>query len=442
MNCFRTSAKPIPSMRISKIRVAGVAEDHSKHKIHVQHPPPLLPYPPRSSHWTSQSMAIDGRPNYGITLMVLNYSLLVTSYTLKPSPLRTFLFLPILCTSLYITFRTSTGDVMGNHGTGDSGLITLFTARDFILGTEIQRELRQIRWKKGPVYELSLKERARWALNLFFSPRGIGWTHGPLQKRAPSTAKLPESRWRFVAKQLVRMCRNILILDLALLGMTLAVSARTRSLVAQGWLDMAVRRLLNFSFGLWIYANTNAGHCFLTAIAVALGFWDPEDCLNLYGRWSEVYTVRRFWGRGWHQMMRRALTAHHDNLARNVLHLRPKSELNTFVRMYGAFILSGIIHYGGDYSALHHYGGGAFFFFSMQSVAVTLEHLATKAGASLGLKPSRFWRIVGYIWVVIWFSLVLPRMVEPLLDRDRMGESVWDSTIILRHIMSRDAIAM
>ena len=34
----------------------------------------------------------------------------------------------------------------------------------------------------------------------------------------------------------------------------------------------------------------------LAAVSVVSGFSQPRDWPEIYGRWADVYTVRRFWG--------------------------------------------------------------------------------------------------------------------------------------------------
>ena len=67
------------------------------------------------------------------------------------------------------------------------------------------------------------------------------------------------------------------------------------SLGAQG----LIFRCLNvFAYGVDTYCMISTQYLILSIVVVALGISEPWSWPNMFGTWSDVYTVRRFWGWG------------------------------------------------------------------------------------------------------------------------------------------------
>ena len=52
--------------------------------------------------------------------------------------------------------------------------------------------------------------------------------------------------------------------------------------------------------------------------------------------------------------------------------------------------------------------GGAITYFMLHACAITLEDMAIALGKRLGLKESWRWKLVGFVWVVFVFIILLP----------------------------------
>ncbi len=64
----------------------------------------------------------------------------------------------------------------------------------------------------------------------------------------------------------------------------------------------------------------------------------------------------------------------------------------------------------------HSQEGGSIVFFVLQPFAIGFEEMITEVWRALGFTlPPRISRMLGYVWVTIWFAYTLPIMVEPLL---------------------------
>ena len=65
------------------------------------------------------------------------------------------------------------------------------------------------------------------------------------------------------------------------------------NLWSQGYLMLPINIVARFSSLVGMIAMH---YSLLAAIFVAVGFSQPCDWPEVYGRWSDAYTVRRFWG--------------------------------------------------------------------------------------------------------------------------------------------------
>jgi len=98
--------------------------------------------------------------------------LLLMVLVVKPSPYRWVLWPPIACINCYCYFYTP-----GNDDPNDEGLhrcvsiIYAFVASDFILLTDVQRELRMVD-QHELISNSGLWSRLKWGAKLFFGARG------------------------------------------------------------------------------------------------------------------------------------------------------------------------------------------------------------------------------------------------------------------------------
>lgn len=95
----------------------------------------------------------------------------------------------------------------------------------------------------------------------------------------------------------------------------------------------------------------------------------------------------------------------------NALNIPRGTSLSNYTQVYLAFAISGVLHAFGDFVvAGPSYTGISLRFFLSQALAITFEDavlaLARRAGFSDW--PTRMARIVGYVWVFVWFSVSLP----------------------------------
>jgi len=291
--------------------------------------------------------------------------------------------------------------------------VLLFHASDYLLLCDAQRDLRFMGQAK-PISERPLGEKLVWALRLLSNPRGVGWNFEPtshLPPRPPPSAREP--RWRYVLKQVlwiavyypIRHTTSQWNLSNPRYGRNIVAANIDRNAFPWWW------RVTIWATIVDAYAMMTMIHCGVSAIAVACYISDAQDWPPLFASPLEAYTLRRYWGRMWHQLYRR-IFASHSNYIANLLHLPPKNKITSYFKLFLSFFISGLIHCAGDYGYLQQYSSAALRYFFFHACAIMIEDGVIGLGKRAGLRRNWGWKIFGYLWVVLWFSIVLPDWID------------------------------
>jgi len=375
--------------------------------------------------------------SFNSALWIPYLSLILLGLIVKPSPYRRLLFLPIPPLTAYVLLST-TGAFITDYFLGLSWLPLFWFASDYILLTEVQRTLRQRANrtttngvdvdKEQSIETASIWRRTRWAVALLLSPRGVGWAHEPTTV-LPARAPAGTSRAAFVVQSLRRALMFFIIHDACNLHVRWNPMFHADG---PGWRadGLAWRAVVVMSWGLGAYTSLLLRGTLLGAVCVACGVSEPEEWPPLLGPLGEAYTIRKFWGRVWHQIIRRFVTTHGKFLAHRVLKLRPGTNPSAYVQLYTAFAISAALHYAAETMALRSWHGGALVFFMLQACAITLEDFLIFVGWSAGIRGGFAMRMVGYAWVCAWFTVTLPVWEEPLVSAGLMHEGLSVSVLL------------
>ena len=109
-------------------------------------------------------------------------------------------------------------------------------------------------------------------------------------------------------------------------------------------------------------------------------------------------------------------------VANNILNFPRGTILSAYTQLYVSFLLSGIIHFGGDYLAERRVVLRSIKYFLLQAVAITCEdiviYVAKRSLLVVGIKltPEKLdgtrvgavVKVIGYCWVILWFSWAFP----------------------------------
>ncbi|KAF9011676.1 hypothetical protein BDZ89DRAFT_1077549, partial [Hymenopellis radicata] len=285
-------------------------------------------------------------------------------------------FIGALMSSAYL-LTTSTGSIAADYPMAFGVAWFVLMASDFTLLSHPHHELQVGPPEEDAIENAPLSARVQWVLRLFSSPRGVGWSHAPKLFRptpAPGT-----SRASFVLGRVASMFRCMLTVDVSSLYL------RHYSTLVHGGLSFDERPWYWTMVDLYVWAlsvvsNAVLLHSILSLVSVALHLSRPEDWTHLFGYWSDAYTIRRFWGRAWHQCLRRVFTVHGKFVARLGMKW---TESNCLV------------------------------FFLLQAAGITIEDIVIAIGQKFGLKSGRTVYLLGYAWTVIWFYKTLPVWWDP-----------------------------
>nr|GAT54712.1 predicted protein [Mycena chlorophos] len=328
----------------------------------------------------------------------------------KPSPYRPLFFVPILALTVYTAYSTK-GRFLDDYYVNLQWMTYFWTASDHILLTDVQRELRQVPLRhpddKNGIEHTSLWRRICWGNSLFFSPRGVGWAHEPTDSLPPHPPA-DISRTRFVLQRLRSAIIFFLIHDACNLHVRWnpmywpdGPGYRT-----SGWMW---RLVATASWGLSASTMMCLLFTIISIVAVGSGLSEPYAWPAFMGSPRDAYTLRRFWGRTWHQVMRRFVSAHGRRVVQ-ALNLKRGSNASSYTQLYVAFLISAIIHYIPEVIAMRSWHGGAFIFFTSQALAITCEDFVIWLGRRAGLES-------------VWWCY------EPLVRRGQMTEGLPVSVI-------------
>lgn len=92
---------------------------------------------------------------------------------------------------------------------------------------------------------------------------------------------------------------------------------------------------------------------------------------------------------------------------------QPGTTISSYLQLYTAFIVSGLVHSAGDAMVGTDQFGASFMFFLVQAIAITGEDCVVGAARKAGWTTSSpALRAAGYVWVWCWFVYSAPLTVS------------------------------
>ncbi|MCJ1401071.1 hypothetical protein MMC11_004283 [Xylographa trunciseda] len=278
-------------------------------------------------------------------------------------------------------------------------------------------------------------EKLKWALILLTNMRGIRWNYQV--KNIPYQEKM--SKWTFLRTMTINFLYYVLMADLfANLGIRFFYTAPNGQVgemnskyLTLGHPDWGWSFVKAFVFGAFPYYMLSMQYTMFSIFAVLFGLSKPEDWPPHFGRLTDVTTVRDFWGKYWHQTVRRLFNAYTGALV-DLLGIRRGTNASSYTQLWAAFLFSGCMHANAMRGIpapanleLQDYTVGWLQFFFFQAAAITFEDgvqwtWRRLRGEMEGRSLLR--TLVGYAWVTCWLWWSLP-FVGDLMLRMRIGET-------------------
>ncbi|PMD36334.1 hypothetical protein L207DRAFT_516028 [Hyaloscypha variabilis F] len=271
-------------------------------------------------------------------------------------------------------------------------------------------------------------EKLRWSWSLNTTFRGIGWNWKV--KNVPEAAPLSTTRWAFVRTEVLKACAWYLLFDLCFYPIN---SSRYATASPPDFFSDSLLRqaFLAWMVGIGDYCTFNLQYSLGSALLVAVSLCTPQDCPPLMGRLREVSTVRDFWGKFWHQNLRRRLTLPFNLLTKYIT--IPRGTLvSRYTQLYLTFIATTLVHHSGAMnitSTSSENNLNQVAFFMLQPVAITFEDFVIYLGKKAEVKESRLTRALGSLWTFAWFTYTLRYAFAFLANTGMFATSVLPSVI-------------
>ncbi|THU83559.1 hypothetical protein K435DRAFT_784138 [Dendrothele bispora CBS 962.96] len=330
--------------------------------------------------------------NYLFVSASLTKCIILIGLVVRSSPYRWLLWVPVAAVNTYCYLSTDSENSLRVQV-----LLDTLTASDYILLTDVQREFRQV-GQREPISSAGIWPRFKWALQLWISPRGVGWNFEPKSSLPPhpNLTKLEFLRSRFISLALALIGNDIAFI--------LASSDPGFSKHAPAFHKQPVTWRL-YATALFFFRTRSAltvNYLMISLLCVGTGMTEPSSWPDLFGKWGHSYTLRRFWGVTWHQQLRRIFSSHGRFLAHRVFGFPSGSIASSYTQLYVAFFLSSIIH-------VLSFDFRPFRFFLLQAVVITFEDTIILIGREYRVQKKLTipFRLLGYLWVYWTLTLTL-----------------------------------
>ncbi|KAL4914819.1 membrane bound O-acyl transferase family-domain-containing protein [Aspergillus aurantiobrunneus] len=246
--------------------------------------------------------------------------------------------------------------------------------------------------------------KAKWSVELWSCWRGQGWNF--VDQHLPRGVEHTQSRWEFLASNAGRVLLNQHVSDLVRRHAFCALWPAVEGHVDFGSLPLLSRHGLVALQLIRDALMLDAEYRKASIVFVGLHLSTPDRWPSLFGNLQDLYTVRNFWGRVWHQIFRQIFTRCGDIVA-SALGAQKGTLLFKYSKLYVGFLASGVQHYA---CALlipsAGYGWGMFWQMPGYAAVITAEDILKHYGKQAGIPDSSLVRGLGYIWTAYWMTLI------------------------------------
>src|SRR6266550_2400454 len=145
-----------------------------------------------------------------------------------------------------------------------------------------------------PANRLPLEERLKWALNLCFSQRCVGWNNEPTHALPPPPSP-SMTRTAYLNQEIRALVRDLVIYDAYIMyAKRIPSSAAGGHSIAEQ--EIYWRAITVLVIGLGGSIAIGIPHRVYCILCVYFGIYKPQECVPLFGDFRDAYTLQRFWG--------------------------------------------------------------------------------------------------------------------------------------------------
>ncbi|KAH7042820.1 membrane bound O-acyl transferase family-domain-containing protein [Macrophomina phaseolina] len=266
----------------------------------------------------------------------------------------------------------------------------------------------------GPLHK-RIFHKLKWSVELWACWRGIGWNFEDRhQRKGPEQS---QTRLKFLITNLCWIGANTLISQLILSHVFCRFWPEAVSGKPDLWSFPQLNRHVLVLCQLirdWLMLDTEYRKVALICVALQLSStsrWPP-----LFGNPADLYNVRNFWGRVWHQTFRNIFTKFSD-IAADMLGARKGTLVYKYTKLYVGFMVSGIQHYAPPlFIPSEKHGWGMFWQMPIYAALITVEDFIKYCGKRAGIRDNAIVRLVGYTWTAYWMTLLYGLPVAYVAD--------------------------
>lgn len=290
----------------------------------------------------------------------------------------------------------------------------------------------------------TMGSRFQFGLRNLWNMRGIGTTAQiavlpPWSTEDPKFIPSPE---REVHRHLKNIILSYLVLELFSFQPSpdmKMLARRNEGLFGRLSEITAEEAIFRFFFTIGFWVNSFCIIQFINSLfcLVYVGFemYPVRQVPPIWGRLSDAYSVRQFWGKTWHQTLRRPLTSVSNFIMHDFLRFRKGSLFARYSKLLICFLISGAFHYPADLAlGIPATQSNAITFFATTALVIMLEDGIQHIFHRIGGGGSKWSRYLGYAWVCCYLYWLTPawgfpaaRVVRP---RDRLVSFSIGKTLI------------
>ncbi|KAG2012602.1 hypothetical protein GB937_006951 [Aspergillus fischeri] len=278
---------------------------------------------------------------------------------------------------------------------------------DYYQNSKTATKLDSVSGDSGILRCSKFPNKVKWSVELWSCWRGQGWNFA--DQHLKRGEEQTQSRWDFLIANAARILLNRYISDIVRkyafcafwpAQQTNAASVDFRSLPMLHQHLLVAAQLIRD--GLMLdseYRKTSL-------LFVGLYLSTPDRWPGLFGSPADLYTIRNFWGRVWHQIFRHMFTRSGEVVAR-ALGAEKGTLMYRYTKLYVGFLVSGVQHYACPLLIPPlHYGWGMFWQMPAYAAVITAEDLIKHYGKKAGIRDNGFVRGLGYVWTAYWMTLI------------------------------------
>ncbi|KAJ5648558.1 hypothetical protein N7490_004930 [Penicillium lividum] len=283
--------------------------------------------------------------------------------------------------------------------------------------------------------------RLYYATRLFTQPRGINtpWQikNAPTQPAYYTKRGIKEpSRGQFLLRHSAIAVWQYLALDVfATLALQQAEEQRKHAILpptvqwdlsVEQWIE---RMISNLVAGFVVSRMLiDLHHRVFSILLVGLGLDSPSNCPPLFGRAAEAGSLRGFWGKFWHQLVREPFVSVSTYITRDMLGLS-RSPLERYTNILLVFLFSGGLHVILDViQGIPVQESGAMLLFLTAPLGLVIEDGIKATWRSwtgtnrvendIKTPPPLWQRVLGFLWTMAWLGVTstwyfYPQMLRP-----------------------------